>query len=160
MIRREGNAWVLRARSTGRVLGRHATRADAVRQEMAIHAHSRGNPARPGDRGTLEVSEGEGGAQRLELVVARGEQSESHVLYLVRADPRDRSRPMYFGIGLADRDGFRVTTIWSGRLSRAGAVRWSRGAARRPPGAEHALRLLLDAAARRMARGVYVVEIP
>ncbi len=36
MIEREGKKYVLRSRTTGKVLGRHDTRADAERQERAI----------------------------------------------------------------------------------------------------------------------------
>jgi hypothetical protein len=42
MIRKEGGKYVLRAKSTGKVLGRHATRAAAERQERAIQARKRG----------------------------------------------------------------------------------------------------------------------
>lgn len=36
MIRKEGRFYVLRSRSTGRVLGRHSTKKKAMRQETAI----------------------------------------------------------------------------------------------------------------------------
>lgn len=38
MIRKEGKKFVLRSKSTGKVLGRHDTRAAASRQERAIKA--------------------------------------------------------------------------------------------------------------------------
>ena len=38
MIRREGKKWVLRAKKSGKVLGRHPTRGDSERQERAIKA--------------------------------------------------------------------------------------------------------------------------
>lgn len=37
MITKEGNKWVLRSRKTGKVLGRHPSRADAMKQESAIN---------------------------------------------------------------------------------------------------------------------------
>jgi hypothetical protein len=37
MIRKEGRVWVLYTSDGKRVLGRHKTRADAVRQERAIN---------------------------------------------------------------------------------------------------------------------------
>jgi hypothetical protein len=36
MIRKAGSMFVLHTKNGGRVLGRHRTRADAVRQEQAI----------------------------------------------------------------------------------------------------------------------------
>ena len=36
MISREGNKWVLRSKRSGRVLGRHPSRAAAMKQEKAI----------------------------------------------------------------------------------------------------------------------------
>lgn len=36
MIRKERGEWVLRSRKTGRVLGRHKAREDAIKQEVAI----------------------------------------------------------------------------------------------------------------------------
>ena len=44
MIRREGGKVVLRARKTGKVLGRHETMAGAVAQERAIKARMHANP--------------------------------------------------------------------------------------------------------------------
>lgn len=38
MIVKRGNKYVLVSRSTGKTLGRHASRADAQRQERAIQA--------------------------------------------------------------------------------------------------------------------------
>ena len=42
MIRKEGGKYVLRAKSTGKVLGRHPTRAAAERQERAIQVRKKG----------------------------------------------------------------------------------------------------------------------
>ncbi len=55
MIERRGSKYVLRARSTGRVLGTHPSYEAALRQERAIqaHKHARANPFTPGSRGTL-----------------------------------------------------------------------------------------------------------
>lgn len=36
MIRHEGKSWVLRSRTTGRILGRHSTKRKAEKQEIAI----------------------------------------------------------------------------------------------------------------------------
>ena len=36
MIQKRGNKWVLLSKSTGRVLGTHPSRADAMEQEKAI----------------------------------------------------------------------------------------------------------------------------
>jgi len=41
MIKKEGSKYVLRAKSTGRVLGRHTSRAKAQAQERAIQANKR-----------------------------------------------------------------------------------------------------------------------
>ena len=38
MIKKEGKKYVLRSRKTGKVLGRHDTRAEAERQERAVQA--------------------------------------------------------------------------------------------------------------------------
>lgn len=37
MITKEGSKWVLRSKRTGRVLGKHPSRAAALRQESAIN---------------------------------------------------------------------------------------------------------------------------
>lgn len=37
MITKEGNQYVLRSKKTGRVLGKHPTRAAAMKQETAIN---------------------------------------------------------------------------------------------------------------------------
>jgi len=37
MIVKRGNKWLLLSRTTGRVLGRHNTRAEALEQETAIN---------------------------------------------------------------------------------------------------------------------------
>jgi len=44
VIAKEGGKYVLRAKSTGKVLGRHRTKAEAVKQERAVQAskHGRG----------------------------------------------------------------------------------------------------------------------
>lgn len=36
MIKRKNGKWVLMSKTTGRMLGEHATKAEAVAQEMAI----------------------------------------------------------------------------------------------------------------------------
>jgi len=46
MIRREGKKWVLRAKKSGKVLGRHPTRGDAERQEQAIKARQAASKGR------------------------------------------------------------------------------------------------------------------
>lgn len=55
MIKKEGRQWVLYTSDGSRVLGRHKTRADAVRQERAINiskARAAGHriPRRPAKR--------------------------------------------------------------------------------------------------------------
>lgn len=44
MIRKRGTRWELRSKSTGALLGKHRSKADAVAQERAIqfHKHARG----------------------------------------------------------------------------------------------------------------------
>lgn len=41
-VRKRGNKWVLISKPTGRVLGTHPTRAEALAQERAIQARKRG----------------------------------------------------------------------------------------------------------------------
>lgn len=55
MIKKEGHVWVLYTSDGSRVLGRHETRADAVRQERAVNlskARAAGHriPRRPAKR--------------------------------------------------------------------------------------------------------------
>jgi len=37
MISKEGNKYILRSKKTGKVLGKHSTRAEAMKQETAIN---------------------------------------------------------------------------------------------------------------------------
>ena len=37
MIEKQGDKWVLKSKMTGQVLGKHETRAEAIKQEQAIN---------------------------------------------------------------------------------------------------------------------------
>ena len=41
-ITKEGNSWVVRSESTGKVLGRHKTKRDALMQLRAVEANKHG----------------------------------------------------------------------------------------------------------------------
>lgn len=42
MIVKEGNKWVLKSKTTGKTLGTHSTRQEAIKQEQAIKASQSG----------------------------------------------------------------------------------------------------------------------
>jgi hypothetical protein len=42
MVRKEGSKWVVRAESTGRILGKHPTKREALRQLRAVEANKHG----------------------------------------------------------------------------------------------------------------------
>lgn len=46
VIQKSGSGYVLKSKKTGKVLGKHKTRAGAVRQDQAIHAAKAGQRAK------------------------------------------------------------------------------------------------------------------
>lgn len=126
MIRKEGNRWVLRSKSTGKVLGRHATRGEAIKQEQAIEIHKH---ASDGEPSLLRVFVEEFIAQLEEGGRTAGRAADTRVETIVAAvkklgvnDVREILGGGSFGTAAVDDDGHVLKLTSDASEVQAGAV--------------------------------------
>jgi hypothetical protein len=126
MIRKEGSKWVLRSKSTGKVLGRHPTRAAAVKQEQAIEIHKY---ASDGEPSLLRVFVEEFIAQLEEGAQTAGRVADTRIETIVAAvkklgvnDVREILGGGSFGTAAVDEDGHVLKLTSDPSEVQAGAV--------------------------------------